>query len=131
MARRRVLGVAAFALAAAFVFGTVACGGGGGGGKKSQGKVQKGGIFRESSTSFEYTDAFDPTGEYLGDAFGIYSNMLIRTLVGYKHMPGADGNETVPDLATSIPKPTDGGKTWTFKLRSGVKFGPPINREIT
>jgi peptide/nickel transport system substrate-binding protein len=28
----------------------------------------------------------------------------------------------VPDLATTVPKPTDGGKTYTFTLRSGIKF---------
>ena len=28
----------------------------------------------------------------------------------------------VPDLATAIPTPTNGGKTWTFKLRNGIKF---------
>src|SRR5690242_14059050 len=28
----------------------------------------------------------------------------------------------VCDLCTEIPKPTDGGKTYTFKIRDGVKF---------
>ena len=26
------------------------------------------------------------------------------------------------DLCTEMPKPTDGGKTYTFKIRKGVKF---------
>ena len=38
--------------------------------------------------SFGFTDNFDPTGEYLGDWFGIASNLLIRTLVGYNHVAG-------------------------------------------
>ena len=81
--------------------------------------------------SFGFTDNFDPTGEYLGDAFGIYDNLLIRTLVGYNHDAGAAGNKIVPDIATAVPKPTNGGKTYTFHLKSGIKFGPPVNREVT
>jgi len=43
-------------------------------------------------------------------------------LVAFKRTSGTEGTKLVPDLATSIPKPTNGGKTWTFKLRSGIKF---------
>jgi peptide/nickel transport system substrate-binding protein len=43
-------------------------------------------------------------------------------LVGFKRAGGKEGTKKVPDLAESIPKPTNGGKTWTFKLRSGIKF---------
>jgi peptide/nickel transport system substrate-binding protein len=43
-------------------------------------------------------------------------------LVGFKRASGKAGTKLVPDLAESIPKPTNGGKTWTFKLRSGIKF---------
>ena len=43
-------------------------------------------------------------------------------LVAFKRAGGTEGTKLVPDLAESIPKPTNGGKTWTFKLRSGIKF---------
>jgi len=99
-------------------------------GKTSTAKA--GGTYRIGvEASFNWTNAFDPTGEYLGDAWGIYSNLLLRTLVGYNHVPGAAGNKVVPDLATALPKPTNGGKTYTFHLKSGIKFAPPVNREIT
>src|SRR5437870_4578770 len=43
-------------------------------------------------------------------------------LTAFRRVGGAPGTKLVPDLAESIPKPTNGGKTWTFKLRSGIKF---------
>jgi peptide/nickel transport system substrate-binding protein len=51
--------------------------------------------------------------------------LLILThdgLVGFKRAGGTEGTKIVPDLAESIPKPTNGNKTWTFKLRPGIKF---------
>ena len=51
--------------------------------------------------------------------------LLILThdgLVGFKRAGGTEGTKIVPDLAQAIPKPTNGGKTWTFKLRPGIKF---------
>jgi peptide/nickel transport system substrate-binding protein len=81
--------------------------------------------------SFGFTNNMDPTGEYLGDAFGILDNLLVRTLVGYNHDANAAGNKIVPDIATSVPAPTNGGKTYTFHLKSGIKFSPPVNRAVT
>jgi peptide/nickel transport system substrate-binding protein len=81
--------------------------------------------------SFGFTNNLDPTGEYLGDAFGILDNLLVRTLVGYTHDANAAGNKIVPDIATSVPTPTNGGKTYTFHLKSGIKFSPPVNRAVT
>lgn len=43
-------------------------------------------------------------------------------LLAFKHVNGAASNEVVPDLATEVPKPQDGGKTYVFTLRRGVKF---------
>ena len=51
--------------------------------------------------------------------------LLILThdgLVGFARAAGRAGTAIVPDLATSVPTPTDGGKTYTFTLRSGIKF---------
>ena len=37
------------------------------------------------------------------------------------HNPGST-TDIVCDLCTEMPKPTDGGKTYTFKIRDDVKF---------
>jgi peptide/nickel transport system substrate-binding protein len=119
---------------------TTASGGSGGGGGGSNGSSQgynngtpaKGGTYTVGwEQSFGFTNNLDPTGEYLGNAWAILNNLLVRALVGYKHQAGAAGNELVGDLATDVPKPTDNGLTYTYHLRSGVKFGPPVNRAVT
>src|SRR5262249_43243096 len=75
--------------------------------------------------AFGFTNNLDPVGEYLGDAFAIHTSLLTRTLVGYNHVAGAAGNVLVPDIATSLPKPTNGGKTHTFHIKPGGKVGQP------
>jgi peptide/nickel transport system substrate-binding protein len=98
----------------------------------SNGDAKRGGTYTVGwEQAFGFTDNFDPTGEYLGNAWGLYSNLLIRALVGYQHLPGAGGNNLIGDLATDVPTPTDNGRTYTYHLRSGIKFGPPVNREVT
>jgi ABC-type transport system substrate-binding protein/DNA-binding SARP family transcriptional activator len=43
-------------------------------------------------------------------------------LVTYRRVGGEAGTTLVPDLATMLPTPTDGGRTYTFQLRSGVRY---------
>ncbi|HVC88581.1 MAG TPA: ABC transporter substrate-binding protein [Gaiellaceae bacterium] len=124
--RKTILAAAVLALAASIVVAA----GSASGSKTTTAKA--GGTYRVGwEGSFGFTDAFDPTGEYLGNAWALYSNLLLRTLVGYNHVAGAAGNVVVPDLAASVPKPTGGGLVYTFHLKSGIKFGPPVSREIT
>src|SRR6266702_2836409 len=57
--------------------------------------------------------------------------LLIDThdgLTQFKRVGGVAGTKLVPDLATALPTPTDGGKTYVFQLRSGIKFsnGQPL-----
>ena len=49
-------------------------------------------------------------------------------LVTYRRVDGLAGAELVPDLATAIPQPTDGGRTYTFQLRDGIHYsnGDPV-----
>jgi peptide/nickel transport system substrate-binding protein len=127
--RRRVLRRTALALAVAVL--AAACGGGGDGGRgDTNAQVTRGGVFRSAATDFSFTNGFDPTGEYSARGFNLYAPLL-RTLVGYLHVGGPPGNELQPDLAAALPEPTDGGLTYTFKLKPNVKFGPPLDRAIT
>jgi peptide/nickel transport system substrate-binding protein len=51
--------------------------------------------------------------------------LLIDThdgLVQFAHVGGLAGTKIVPDLATSIPAPTNGGKTYVFHIHRGIKF---------
>ena len=50
-------------------------------------------------------------------------------LLAFTHnVAGTAGTKIVPALAQSLPAITDGGKTYTFKLRPGIKYsnGQPI-----
>jgi YVTN family beta-propeller protein len=49
-------------------------------------------------------------------------------LVRLRRTDGASGLVLVPDLATALPRPTDGGRTYTFRLRAGVRYstGAPV-----
>src|SRR5215210_3533346 len=42
-----------------------------------------------------------------------------------------DADTPVPDLAEGGPQISADNKTITVKLRSGVKYSPPVNREVT
>ncbi|HEX6023525.1 MAG TPA: ABC transporter substrate-binding protein [Solirubrobacter sp.] len=48
----------------------------------------------------------------------------------YSYKPD-DGVNMVPDLAEALPEVSPDGKTVTVKIRKGVKFSPPVNREVT
>ena len=43
-------------------------------------------------------------------------------LLAFKKAGGNEAFTVVPDLAENLPTPTNGGKTWVFKLRKGIKF---------
>ncbi len=90
-----------------------------------------GGTFKTETDAFVWTGNFDPTGEYLGTFLGLYTNLLGRTLMGYYHAPDAKGNEVIPDLAADVPEISEDGLTYTFTIRDGVMFGPPVSRQVT
>jgi peptide/nickel transport system substrate-binding protein len=126
MEKRFWRGLVAMGAIAAVVI-AAGCGGSGGGGSSSSGSsspsttagAHKGGTFTIlANSSFGVAD---PAQNYTLQEW----QLLINThdgLVQFKRVGGTAGTEIVPDLATSIPTPTDGGKTYTFQLHKGIKF---------
>ena len=49
-------------------------------------------------------------------------------LTAFNQVSGLAGAQLVPDLAMSLPTPTDRGRTYTFRLRSGIRYsnGKPV-----
>lgn len=94
------------------------------------GGVRAGGAFRIAVTELALTGAFDPTAEYSSRGWSLYALML-RPLLGTRRTAGLPGNELVPDLASDLPRVSGDRRTYTFTLRPGVRFGPPVSREVT
>ena len=61
-----------------------------------------------------------------------YWNLYMATydgLLAFTKAGGAAAFNVVPDIAEKMPTLTNGGKTWTFKIRKGVKFSN--GKEVT
>ncbi|WP_328671540.1 ABC transporter substrate-binding protein [Streptomyces sp. NBC_00328] len=81
--------------------------------------TQKGG-----TVTYEYSDvpdSFDPGNTYYAYMYNL-SRLYARPLMTFQPGAGEKGNTLVPDLAASAGVPSDGGKTWTYKLRAGLKY---------
>jgi YVTN family beta-propeller protein len=65
---------------------------------------------------------------YTGASNPLVGRMLYDGLVAFRQAPGAAGDGVVPDLATSLPTPTDGDRSYTFRLRHGIRWstGAPV-----
>ena len=142
MKRRLVVGVAA---GVALALGLSACGGGtsssnnqgGSSGNANApafnaavGKVfnpsdKKGGTMKFAISSD--WDSTDPGDTYYGLSWNLV-RLYTRALTMFKVVPGTGSQELVGDLAEGLGESSNGGKTWTYKLRQGLKFedGTPI-----
>jgi peptide/nickel transport system substrate-binding protein len=95
------------------------------------GSPSPGGTFRLASPDLGLSANLDPSAEYTADGWGILQSLLVRSLLGYRFTAGEAGDVLRPDLAESLPSVSDDGLTYTVRLRRGVRFGPPVDREVT
>ena len=63
----------------------------------------------------------DPHINYTLQYWQLYQ-FVYDGLVSFKKAEGSAGFEIVPNLAEELPPPSDDGKSYTFKLRKGIKF---------
>ena len=66
-------------------------------------------------------DSLDPARSYSPGVWNVM-RLYTRQLVTWAPKPGSEGTRIVPDLATAPGRTTDGGRTWTYTLRPGVRW---------
>ncbi len=71
-------------------------------------------LWSGAGTSIDTAVDYDPNWFVL--------RMTSDGLLAYRQVGGSAGNDLVPDLATAIPTPTDGGRTYVVSVRKGIKF---------
>ena len=86
----------------------------------------------EFFSALTQTAALDPQRDYWPDSWELFRCCLVRTLLSYNGRPTREGGAVLrPDLAASMPLVSGDGLTWTFRLKRGVRYAPPLqNVEI-
>ncbi|GGR17599.1 ABC transporter substrate-binding protein [Streptomyces netropsis] len=121
--------VAAAAVSVVLIGGAAACGPEGNddaaGDGGAQGSAKKGGTL--TVLNRQPQKQFDPARLYTSGGGNIPS-LVYRTLTTRNREDGAEGTKVVPDLATDTGTPSDDAKSWTYKLKDGLKYedGSPI-----
>ena len=85
----------------------------------SSGAEHKGGTLRAVVGSSPVS--IDPALAYYFESWAVLA-MTNDGLVAFRKVGGTQGTQLVPDLAVSLPLLTDGGRTYTFQLRPGIRY---------
>jgi peptide/nickel transport system substrate-binding protein len=94
---------------------------------KDKGVTARGGtVYALQSEDF---DSLDPADNYRTNGQEV-ARLFNRTLTFIKDTPGEEPS-IQPDLAEALGTPSDGGRTWTYRLREGLKYedGRPITAQ--
>jgi ABC-type transport system substrate-binding protein len=125
-------------LVVAFVAALSACGSSASSGGSSTSATQAGTPQRGGTLIVAFQNepqTLDPAIDFEGNGWAI-EHAIFGNLLNYSSGAGAAGTTIVPDMATVVPTVanggiTNGGKTYIFHIRPGIKFAPPVNREVT
>ena len=88
--------------------------------------VTKGGTLRVNENTSDF-DFVDPQLAYRTDDWSMLFTTAMQ-LVSFPEKSGAAGSQLYPQAATAFPTVSKDGKTYTFTIRSGLKFsdGSPV-----
>ncbi len=86
-----------------------------------------------STLSHRDPTALDPQRSYFWDTWELFRCCLLRTLLSYNgRSVERGGTLPKPDLAVAPPTVSADGLTWTFGIRPGLHYAPPMaDTEIT
>jgi peptide/nickel transport system substrate-binding protein len=76
-------------------------------------------VFRAAYTSFP--DYMDPQLSWTAEGWTAMYDTYIPLLT-YRHADGEAGTDVIPGLAESLPRISDGGRTYTLFLRHGLRY---------
>jgi peptide/nickel transport system substrate-binding protein len=117
-------------LLVALVLLAAACDDGGDGGSGDDRPTR--GVKRGTLRVYSHTDvdALDPGAAYAAFDFALLRGM-VRTLYSFDtRLEGERSLEPVPDLADGPYELLDDGRTYRFRIRRGVEYAPPVDREV-
>jgi len=81
----------------------------------------------QKNESGTYDGSWDPSTTWAMAPFEVFRCCLLRTLMSYNGRAIADGGaELEPDLADGFPDVSPDGLTWTFHLKEGLTYAPPM-----
>jgi peptide/nickel transport system substrate-binding protein len=136
MRRRRTFGLAAFGAAAALTLAACSSGGssssGGGGTGAGSSPAYNTGVtsvvnpstHKGGTLTFDWRsapDSYDPGNSYYASVWD-FARFYSTALMTFKNCPGACGKTLVPALATAAGTVSSDGLSWTYHIRSGVKY---------
>ena len=84
----------------------------------SSGAEHRGG---ELAVVADQLDSIDPAIAYTAATWSVLT-LTNDGLVGFRRVGGVQGIQLVPDLALALPVPSDGGRTYRFELRPGIRY---------
>ena len=139
MRRRRTFGLAAAGAAAALMLAACSSGGSAsssGGSSSASGSgsqvaygagitsVVNPSTHKGGTLTFDWRsapDSFDPGNTYYAAVWD-FARFYSTALMTFKNCPGTCGKTLVPALATAPGVASDNGLTWTYHIKSGVKY---------
>jgi YVTN family beta-propeller protein len=85
---------------------------------RSAGLAHRGDTLRLAGRPSSFVGSIDTVN------FGVAPTTIVTNdgLVGFRRVGGVDGSQLVPDLAVAVPAPTEGGRAYTFRVRSGIRY---------